>query len=836
MHLRKWLDAVLKLLWGAYLALTSLYCLLAFLPYTYYALIKAPAYSWVPFFVAHHALLFWLVSLGAAYAFRSRRSRGGYFLAFGMVACVGLFLTLKPFLVSLLSNRTAYWGGIAALWLMVVVVALCGLRSTEKGAGGAVSGEATKPAQNLHFSYIVGILVAVGVALVSRAGAHIRYYADARTWQWQITDLYAAFWSIVSHVTVAIVLISLVNLSRSAASRSAQARKWRWIFLNGLVFVSLSALFFRFLENALSFDGWPAALYAVSLAGALTLLGFSVARPFLEAMRAAEEISSRQKIVLSLVAAAVSLAALAVPTLLGGGDWNGLYQGSFTLIFWVVVSICVFRLWPPRGTYPLQTIAAVVILSLVAYKGLQMTELFWAKPLGKTEDEIQRGFANYAVRDVSFSLTNRLLGNGQSENCGELCRILREYTEVRDAKTATDVKLVDPLTPTKGERPNIFLFVIDSVRRDYLGAYNPKVTFTPQLDAFARDSVAVRNVFTPYAGTSLSEPAIWAGALLLHAHFLQPFSRVNSLEKLATTDGYRMFVSQDEVLNEVLSPSDPLVKLDTDKQLWNQLEVCSTTRQLENALEHRADKTRPIFFYSQPKNVHQFARNDLPTAKAANWPPQPGFNYRISFELHQVDECLGGFFAWLKTRGLYDESIIIVTSDHGDATGEFGRNSHSLIIYPEIMRVPLLMHLPKAMQGKLVHDDERVSALIDIAPSLYYLLGHRPIVANPLFGRPLFAQTEEELHSYRREDLLFASDVRAAYGILADHGRYFYATYDSPAQSYLYDLAHDPNGEHDVLTSALKKQYDARIIEYLHEIADFYGYKPGIGSLLASSR
>jgi len=204
----------------------------------------------------------------------------------------------------------------------------------------------------------------------------------------------------------------------------------------------------------------------------------------------------------------------------------------------------------------------------------------------------------------------------------------------------------------------------------------------------------------------------------------------------------------------------------------------------------------------------------------------------LSEEFHF--HCMGGFVAWLKARGLYDNSIIVVTSDHGDATGEFGRNSHSLVIYPEIMRVPLIVHLPKTMRDKFVHDDERVSALIDIAPSLYYLLGHRPIVSNSLFGHPLFMETQEELHSYHRDELFMASDLRAAFGILADNGRYFYATYDSPAQSYLYDLSQDPNGVHDILTDALKKHYDERVIEHLHEIADFYGYKPGIGSLLAS--
>ena len=42
--MRLWVNLLLKLSWGTYLLLTSLYCLLAFLPYTYCALIKAPPY------------------------------------------------------------------------------------------------------------------------------------------------------------------------------------------------------------------------------------------------------------------------------------------------------------------------------------------------------------------------------------------------------------------------------------------------------------------------------------------------------------------------------------------------------------------------------------------------------------------------------------------------------------------------------------------------------------------------------------------------------------------------------------------------------------------------
>ena len=223
----------------------------------------------------------------------------------------------------------------------------------------------------------------------------------------------------------------------------------------------------------------------------------------------------------------------------------------------------------------------------------------------------------------------------------------------------------------------------------------------------------------------------------------------------------------------------------------------------------------------------------MPSPTSQHWPDRPGLNTRITYEVHWVDSRLGEFFTYLKQRGLYDNSIIIVTSDHGDATGEFGRMSHSTLIWPEVMRVPLIIHLPSKMRERLVYDDTRPSTLTDVTPSLYYLLGHRPIRQNPLYGRPLFTETKQELDSYPRQDLLLASDVRAVYGILTADGRYLYTTYDSPAQSYLFDLQVDPNAQHSILSPALKQRYDEEIIEHLQMVGNYYKYKPGVESLLA---
>src|SRR5262249_7704968 len=359
---------------------------------------------------------------------------------------------------------------------------------------------------------------------------------------------------------------------------------------------------------------------------------------------------------------------------------------------------------------------------------------------------------------------------------------------------------------------------------------------TPSLDVLAHDGIAVRNVFTQYAGTTLSEPAIWSGAMLLHAHYMQPFAKVNSLEKLAKTDNYQLIVSDDTVLSQLLSPSSDLIKLDEDKTLWNRYEVCSTIRQLEVSLNSRHANDRPVLFYSQPMNVHQFASNDMPGMTSANWRHRDGFNDRIAFEVSEVDQCLGAFFSYLKARALYDNSLIIVTSDHGDATGELGRFSHSVHIFPEVMRVPLIVHLPKAMRERVVYDDTSLSALTDITPSLYYLLGHRPIEVNPIFGRPLFTATPEELVPYRRRELFLASDERAVYGLLTDNGRFLFTTYDSPAASFLFDLSNDPNAMHNLLTPELERKYGEQVIGHLHQVADFYGYRPRIGSLLEAQR
>jgi arylsulfatase A-like enzyme len=814
---------------GAYFVLSSIYCLLAYLPYTYIDVVKAPPYAWIVWFARWQALLYWPTLLAGGVFGWKRFNKGWHRCIPVALIILGVYCTIRPSMPNVQPDTTTYaW---SLLWLLPLAIL---------SVSDIVSNQRCSPREEgVHtlFEYSTAIKIGVLVSLLFTCNVIFRgFVSDHSPGSSRFAyDSELAAWSLISHVTLAMVVLSVLNLIRIATAE--KARRWRLLLLEGCVAAFLWWGLERFLNNGLSFGGWFAQTYAAFLALTLVLFGTSIGLPM---PRVLTVMCARRggRILLSLICIGMTAIGLVFPSIVGGADWNGMLQTSFTFLLWLFLAVSSYAFWTKRGSYSLPTVLGVLILTIFGYKALQATEIFWAKPLGLTDDSISRTLDLYATRDTSFALAHRFLFSGRdNERCGDLCRIMRQYANIRNPIVKNDVTLVEHFEPNDKQRPNIFIFVIDSLRPDYLGAYNPKVDFTPNLDKFAEDSVVLRNAYTQYAGTSLSEPAIWAGTMLLHSHYQQPFQKLNNLARLAQGDGYRMIVSWDEILRQIMSPPPAgLIRLDTDKPLWNNLEACSTIDQLENVLDHSPDRSRPIFFYTQPKNVHQFAKNNVPSITSANWRTRPGFKNRIAYELNHADGCLGRFFDYLRARNLYDNSVIILTSDHGDATGELGRSSHSIIVYPEVMRVPLIIHLPEEMKKDVLYDADRITTLTDITPSLYYLLGHRPILHNPMFGRPLFAQTEEELKSYGRNDVFFASDVRAVFGLLEDHGRFFYAAYDSPAQSMLFDLAADPQGTKNILTEDLKKQYDQKIIEHLQAIGDFYGYKPGIGSLLASKK
>ena len=91
--------------------------------------------------------------------------------------------------------------------------------------------------------------------------------------------------------------------------------------------------------------------------------------------------------------------------------------------------------------------------------------------------------------------------------------------------------------------------------------------------------------------------------------------------------------------------------------------------------------------------------------------------------IHEGDRALGTLFAGLRERGLLDRTLVVLYGDHGEAFDQHaGNRAHSLYIYDENVRVPLIMRLPSSA-GAAGTRVRRVASVLDIGPTILDLIG-----------------------------------------------------------------------------------------------------------------
>jgi arylsulfatase A-like enzyme len=167
----------------------------------------------------------------------------------------------------------------------------------------------------------------------------------------------------------------------------------------------------------------------------------------------------------------------------------------------------------------------------------------------------------------------------------------------------------------------------------------------------------------------------------------------------------------------------------------------------------------------------------------------PGFEPHVAWQIERMDGCFGSFIDFLHHSGLYDNSVIVLTSDHGDSLGEQLRWGHSYTMFPQIVRVPLIVHIPPRLRQEFYADPGTISFSIDITPSLYALLGHTPDYLGPLFGVPLFGSGSTDRSVQRHEPYLAVSSYGAVYALLRDNGSRLYIADAVNKRDYAYDLS-----------------------------------------------
>jgi hypothetical protein len=429
----------------------------------------------------------------------------------------------------------------------------------------------------------------------------------------------------------------------------------------------------------------------------------------------------------------------------------------------------------------------------------------------------------YSAADPSYRLNRQFLdSNDGGPNDAAFYSYLRANSSLAADVAPVSIDFVPKLTAAAARPPDIYLFIIDSLRRDYLSAYNSAVSFTPRLAEFARDSVVFERALSRYGGTGLSVPSIWAGALLPHKQYVTPFAPMNALGKLLDAGGYRRVVTRDHITDELFGFPEGSTALDTHiPEMMHTL--CGTIAQLtEDLHEHRTDP-RPVFAHTRPLDLH-IGNTRLAAVPAGE--SYPGFFGPYAARVKRIDGCFGELLDSLKRTNRYDDSIIVVMSDHGDSLGEGLRWGHGYTVVPEVIRIPLLIHLPASIRDRFVTDSTRVSFATDVTPTLYALLGYAPQAPRAvqgMAGTPLFAGRGAELRSRRKEAFAVASSYGAVYGVVRDNGRRLYIADAIEGRDYLYDLTPAGRDARIGMTDADRVVNRALIREQVADLAEWYG-------------
>ncbi|MCB9915229.1 MAG: sulfatase-like hydrolase/transferase [Planctomycetes bacterium] len=304
---------------------------------------------------------------------------------------------------------------------------------------------------------------------------------------------------------------------------------------------------------------------------------------------------------------------------------------------------------------------------------------------------------------------------------------------MRRATPALVLLLLAACGASPGEVPgprSLLLVTFDTTRADRIGCYGHPEAVTPTVDALAAHGVRFDACFSVAPVTFPSHVALMTGTL-------PPYNGVRD-------NGVHRAVPELLTLAEILHEEgfrtaaftaayvlDAQFGLDQGFELYEGVrhEVVSANGGVEerSAQEVNASATRwldaldpkqPFFLW-----VHYFEPHQPYPAT-----PPPGIRDGYDGEIHRADTALGQLLAHLDALGRRAETLVVMTSDHGESLGEHGEESHSFFAYQGTLHVPLVMSHASLPQDVTYAD--KVS-LVDVYPTALALLGFAPPVKPP---------------------------------------------------------------------------------------------------------
>ena len=296
----------------------------------------------------------------------------------------------------------------------------------------------------------------------------------------------------------------------------------------------------------------------------------------------------------------------------------------------------------------------------------------------------------------------------------------------------------------------VILISIDTLRADHLPQYGYGAVETPNIDALARDGVVFEHAWSHCPMTLPSHVSMLTGELPTthgvrnNLGFRYEPAKHQSISQRLQRAGYATgaavsaYVLRGETgLRDAFQWYDDAIDASPGARFRDYQRSGFTTTSLAKRWIDSIG-TKPFFLFLHLYEPH------VPYE-----PPEP-FRSRYANaydgEIATADAIVGDLIRHLKQRSLYDNAIIVLTSDHGEGLGDHGEAQHSILLYTETIRVPLIVKLPHREKGGT--RSATPAALSDIAPTIASLVHLEPVKTDgvDLFGelpesRLIYAET-----------------------------------------------------------------------------------------------
>jgi arylsulfatase A-like enzyme/tetratricopeptide (TPR) repeat protein len=356
--------------------------------------------------------------------------------------------------------------------------------------------------------------------------------------------------------------------------------------------------------------------------------------------------------------------------------------------------------------------------------------------------------------------------------------------------------------PAQPKARHLVLVTIDTLRADRVGCYGSDVA-TPHLDAIAREGAMAPQAMAHVSLTRPSHTSLFTGLLPSQHGIRDNVSpslppQVPTLAPMLKAAGFRtagfvssIVLSRQSGLDRGFDVYSDRFQADADDaRFLNSLQKRGDVT-LAEALEwlEKAPKAERLFLWLHLYDPHD--PYEPPEPYASRYPGRP-----YEGEIAWSDELVGRLDAALLRLGLKPDTLLVVTSDHGEGLGEHGENAHGFFVYQSTLRVPLLLRGPGIPPGTRLTVTARTT---DLLPTALDLLGVRTPAGTKLEGRSLAAPLRgggalPEAPAYAESLLPLLhfgwSDLRCL-----REGRFKYIEAPRPE---LYDLQQDPGETRDL--------------------------------------